>query len=125
MKPSKKELNEKQWLFFYSLLQERGNESEISGKTLRGDINSCWFHHILPKSKYPELRYCPDNIIILTKEEHDEIEAGVEYELVKKRKRDIEQRFDELKEMTNDYLDNFLNPIYKHAKENTTFFNKK
>jgi hypothetical protein len=122
---SKKAINaQKQWLFFYLILQTRGKESEISQSKLYGEINSTWFHHILPKSKFPELRYCVDNIIVLTSDEHNAVENGKEYEEVERRKKDLQSRYDELVEETEDYVENYLNPIYEHTVKNTVFFKK-
>ena len=119
---SQKQINvEKQWLLFYLILATRGKESEISGKNLYGSINSTWFHHILPKSKYPELRYCVENIIILTSEEHNEVENGKEYPEIEKRKADIQKRYDELVEETEKNIKEFINPMYEHALK-TSFF---
>lgn len=124
-KPSKrKQNNELQWLFFYTLLQTREKESEISGKPLIGELNSTWFHHILPKSKHPELRYCSENIIIVTFDEHTEIESGIEYPEVRKRKQYLLENYDELVETTKTYLHEFLHPIYEHAKTKTNFFKR-
>ena len=121
-KSQKKINSEKQWLFFYFILTQRGNESELSSIKLNGEINSTWFHHILPKSKYPELRYCIDNIIVITGDEHNAIENGKCYEEVERRKKDIQLRYDELVEETKFYIENLLNPSYEHAVKNTVFF---
>lgn len=123
-KSLKKINSEKQWLFFYLILQTRDKVSEVSGKKLYGEINSTWFHHILPKSKYPELRYCIDNIIILTTDEHNAVEHGKEFEEIEKRKADIQKRYEELVEETKDYIENYLNPIYEHTIKNTDFYKK-
>lgn len=123
---SKKAINaQKQWLFFYLILQTRGKESEVSQSKLYGEINSTWFHHILPKSKFPELRYCVDNIIVLTSDEHNAVENGKEYEEVERRKKDLQSRYDELVEETEEYVENYLNPIYEHTVKNTVFFKNK
>ena len=121
-KSQKKINSEKQWLFFYFILTQRGKESEISGTKLYGEINSTWFHHILPKSKYPELRYCMDNIIVLTSDEHHAVENGKDYEEIERRKKNIQIRYDELVEETKFYIENLLNPSYEHAVKNTVFF---
>lgn len=123
MSKSQKKINvEKQWLFFYLILQTRGKESEITHKPLYGEISSTWFHHILPKSKYPELRYCVENIIILTPDEHNSVENGTHYDEVAKRKIDLQERYEELVEETKDYVENYLDPIYEHTVKNTLFF---
>lgn len=122
MSKSQKQINvEKQWLFFYTILCNRGKSSELSGKDLYGDINSLWFHHILPKSKYPDLRYCAENIIMLTPDEHNAVENGKVFEEIEKRKKDIQMRYDELVERTKEDLKDFIEPMYKHALT-TNFF---
>jgi len=120
----KKTNNEKQWMLFYVLLHERGRESEVSGKELKGELNSLWFHHILEKSKYPELRFCPNNIIILTADEHHNVSLGNTYDEVEKRKQEIIDNYAELVKDTKEYETTFLNPIYEHSKKHTTFFKK-
>lgn len=120
----KKLNNEKQWMLFYVLLNERGNFSEISNVELKGELNSLWFHHILPKSKFPLLRFCPDNIIIVTADEHALIESGHNFVEVESRKDSIRENYEELVKQSKYYLDTFLNPIYDHSKKHTTFFKK-
>ena len=122
-KIDKKKLAQKQWLFFYLILQSSMKESEISQTELYGPITSCWFHHIYPKSKYPELRFCIENIILVTKEEHDQIEAGVVFKEVEQKKKYIAEHYDELLESTNAYLKEFLDPVFEHALK-TNFFKK-
>ena len=38
---------------------------------------SVFFHHILPKEKYPEAALDEENIILLTLEEHDNVERDM------------------------------------------------
>ena len=121
-KSVKKINKEKQDLFFYMLLGERGPYSEETGKKLYGEITSCWFHHILPKSKYPELRYCHENVILLTSDEHNSVENGKELKEVEKRKLYILEHYEDLKKETSEYIETILNPAYDHAIKNTTFF---
>jgi len=116
--------NQKQWLFFYLILQSREKESEISGTKLYGSLRSTWFHHIYPKSKYPELRYCPDNIIMVTEDEHNEIEHGKTFPELERRKKAIASQYEELVESTKTYELEYLNPVLEHALKNTNFFNK-
>lgn len=56
---------------FKSIWQERGPHSEISGQYL-GEFNICYFAHILPKAKnkYPHFKLNPDNICIMSFDEH-------------------------------------------------------
>ena len=54
--------------------KERIHESEVSGTYLGKEALSTFFHHILPKNKYPELAYEKSNIILLTLEEHTNVE---------------------------------------------------
>lgn len=122
-KKSQKQINsEKQRLFFYMILNVRGPYSEYTGRRLYGEINSCWFHHIFPKKSYPELRFCQDNIIMLTADEHHAVESGHDNKEVIRRKKDIIERYPELVKETEEYLETILNPAYEHAVKNTTFF---
>ena len=46
-----------------------------------------YFHHILPKSKYPEAKYDEENIILLTPQEHSSVESDMyKYEEVNRRR---------------------------------------
>ena len=75
-----------QW--FLELWDKRPHKSEISGKFLGNEPNSCFFHHIFCKSDYPELEFCAENIIILTPDEHAEVEANpLKFEEVNRRRK--------------------------------------
>lgn len=60
--------------FFMEIWDERKHYSEVSGDYLGKEPLSTFFHHILPKSKYPELAYDKSNIILLTLPEHESVE---------------------------------------------------
>jgi len=60
---------------FLEIWKERKHYSEVSGDYLGGEALSTFFHHILPKSKYPELQYDKSNIILLTLDEHTDVES--------------------------------------------------
>lgn len=60
---------------FLEIWKERKHYSEVSGDYLGGEALSTFFHHILPKSKYPELEYDKSNIILLTLDEHTDVES--------------------------------------------------
>ena len=63
--------------FFLEIWKERKHYSEVSGDYLGKEPLSTFFHHILPKSKYPELEYDKSNIILLTLDEHTDVEADM------------------------------------------------
>ena len=73
--------------FFMEIWKERKHYSEISGDYLGSEALSTFFHHILPKSKYPQVAYDKSNIILLTLEEHTNVENDIyRYEEVNKRR---------------------------------------
>jgi hypothetical protein len=75
---------------FLEIWKERKHYSEVSGDYLGGEALSTFFHHILPKSKYPELQYDKSNIILLTLDEHTNVEADMyRYEEVNKRREQL------------------------------------
>jgi len=59
---------------FMEIWASRPHKSEISGQKLGKEPLSVYFHHILPKSKYPQAKYDPENIILLSLEEHEQVE---------------------------------------------------
>jgi hypothetical protein len=67
----------KDHLLFKEIWKERPHESEISGRRLGDEPLSVFFHHILPKNKYPEFRLDKENIILLTIDEHANVEADI------------------------------------------------
>jgi len=73
--------------FFMSLWKKRRHFSEISGKYLGKEPMSTYFHHILPKEKYPEASLDEENIILLTLDEHTNVEGDMyKYEEVNKQR---------------------------------------
>jgi hypothetical protein len=60
--------------FFMEIWNERKHYSEVSGEYLGSEALSTFFHHILPKSKYPDVAYDKSNIILLTLPEHESVE---------------------------------------------------
>jgi len=75
-KPARTEPNPMH-LFFVEIWKERQHVSQISGIPLGKEIMSTFFHHILPKEKYPELGYDKSNIILLTLDEHTNVENDI------------------------------------------------
>lgn len=73
--------------FFLEIWKERKHYSEISGDYLGSEALSTFFHHILPKEKYPDEAYNKSNIILLTLDEHTNVEADMyRYEEVNRRR---------------------------------------
>lgn len=80
--------------FFLEIWKERKHYSEVSGDYLGGEALSTFFHHILPKSKYPELQYDKSNIILLTFSEHESVENDMyKYEEVNKRRKELIDKY--------------------------------
>lgn len=76
--------------FFMEIWKERNHSSEVSGAYLGKEALSTFFHHILPKSKYPELAYEKSNIILLTLSEHETVENDMyRYPEVNKRREQL------------------------------------
>ena len=68
--------------FFLDIWKERLHISELSKTHLGKEARSTFFHHILSKDKYPQAQYDPENIILLTLEEHSSVELNM-YKYVK------------------------------------------
>jgi 5-methylcytosine-specific restriction endonuclease McrA len=81
--------------FFLKIWKDRPHKSEISGVSLGSEALSTFFHHILPKSKYPKASLDEENIILLTWEEHDQVESDTtRYEEVNKRRELLKQKYE-------------------------------
>lgn len=81
---------------FQQIWNERGPYSEISKKWLGKEPLSIYFHHILPKSKYPELTLSKENIIILTSDEHQKVEQDMYfYEEINRRRDELQKSLQE------------------------------
>lgn len=63
--------------FFLKLWKKFPHYSMVSGKYLGKEPLSVFFHHILPKEKYPQASEDEENIILLTLEEHDQVEMDM------------------------------------------------
>lgn len=73
--------------FFLSIWKQRAHKSEVSGTGLGSEPMSTYFHHILPKEKYPEACFDEENIILLTLDEHTNVESDMyKYPEVNKRR---------------------------------------
>ena len=73
--------------FFLSYWKKSDKKSAVSRTFLGKEPMSTYFHHILPKEKYPEACLDEENIILLTLEEHSNVENDMyRYEEVNKRR---------------------------------------
>lgn len=63
--------------FFLQIWRKRPHYSEVSGKWLGYEPLTIFFHHILPKEKYPGASLDEENIVLLTLEEHEQVEMDM------------------------------------------------
>lgn len=75
--PKNKEDINKMHEFFKSIWNKRPHRSELSNSSLGNEILTIFFHHILPKNKYKELAFDEDNVIMLTFQEHQNVENNM------------------------------------------------
>lgn len=80
--------------FFLSIWNKRPHKSEVSGDYLGSEAMSTYFHHILAKEKYPEACLDEENIILLTLEEHSNVENNMyKYEEINKRRETLKTKY--------------------------------
>lgn len=80
--------------FFLSIWKKRPHKSEVSGEWLGNEPLSTYFHHILPKNKYPEACLDEENIVILSFIEHQQVESDIyRYEEVNKRREQLKLKY--------------------------------
>ena len=85
--------------FFLDVWKKRKHYSEISGFYLGKEPLSVFFHHILPKEKFPQAAFDEDNIILLTLEEHTRVENDVyRYEEVNAKRIELMQKYERIKQ---------------------------
>ena len=81
--------------FFLSIWKKRKHNSEVSGDYLGSEPMSTYFHHILAKEKYPDACLDEENIILLTLEEHSNVENDMyRYDEVNKRRDSLKNKYD-------------------------------
>lgn len=80
--------------FFLKIWKIRPHLSEVSGSKLFEPVSSAYFHHILPKEKYKQAEFDEENIILLTLEEHDNVENNMyKYEEINKRREQLKTKY--------------------------------
>lgn len=81
--------------FFMEIWKERKHRSEVSGTPLSREPLSIYFHHILPKRKHWEAAFDKENIILLTGDEHNNVENDIyKYPEVNKRRKKLLIKYD-------------------------------
>ncbi len=79
---------------FLLIWNKKSHRSEVSDLYLGEEPLTVFFHHILPKSKYPEACLDEENIILLTWEEHDQVEMDMyRYEDINNRREQLKQKY--------------------------------
>ena len=80
--------------YFLSIWKKKPHFSEVSGKFLGNEPRTTFFHHILSKSKYPDIAFDEENIILLTWEEHQQVENDIyRYEEVNNRRKYLKLKY--------------------------------
>lgn len=80
--------------FFLWIWKKRRHVSEISGVRLGKEPLTVYFHHILPKEKYPDAKFDEENIILLNLEEHDNLERDMyKYDVVNQRREILKTKY--------------------------------
>lgn len=73
--------------FFIRIWNKRPHHSQVSIDYLGKEPLSVFFHHILSKEKYPEAMFDDENVILLTLDEHSNVENDMyKYPEVNKRR---------------------------------------
>ena len=79
---------------FLRVWKQRPHKSEISGERLGTEPLSIFFHHILPKEKYKDAMLDEENIILMTLDEHSNVESNIyRYEEVNKRREYLKTKY--------------------------------
>jgi hypothetical protein len=80
--------------FFLSVWNKRPHRSEVSGQYLGQEALSTYFHHILPKEKYPEACLDEENIVLLSLLEHSNVENDMyRYEEINERRNQLKLKY--------------------------------
>ena len=79
---------------FLNIWKKKKHYSEVSGVYLGSEPMSTYFHHILPKEKYPKACLDEENIILLTLEEHSNVENDMyRYDEINKRRTSLNEKY--------------------------------
>ena len=80
--------------FYLRIWMKRPHKSEVSGTYLGEEPLTTFFHHILPKRNYEQAVFDEENIILLTPDEHGNVENDMyRYEEVNKKRDYLKQQY--------------------------------
>lgn len=93
----KRELRNKLFTKIWNIRPKKSKNihlSEISNNEIYGDISTLYFHHILPKHKFPDAEFDEENIILITAQEHEQVELNpFRYEEINKRREKLKIKY--------------------------------
>lgn len=79
---------------FLQIWTNRPHKSEVSGEYLGSEPLTIFFHHILSKEKYPEAAFDEENIILLTLDEHTNVESNIyKYDTINERRKSLLEKY--------------------------------
>lgn len=82
---------------YMRIWSKRPNYSEISGEWLGREPLSIFFHHIIPKRENKEAIFDEENVILLTFQEHQNVENNkFRYEEINNRRNYLEKKYNNL-----------------------------
>lgn len=65
--------------FYLTVWTASPHKCQNCGCGLGNTANNIFFHHLLPKSKYPQFRHTPENIMLLCLEDHSKAETNMDF----------------------------------------------
>ena len=81
--------------FFLKIWKKRLHYSQVSMDYLGKEPLTIFFHHILPKEKYPQAMYDEENIVLVTLEEHDNVERDMyKYDVINKMRENLLKKYE-------------------------------
>jgi hypothetical protein len=76
--PDSLDLNKKMIGIFMDIWRQRKHVCYETGESLGKEPLTIYFHHVLPKHKYPEYMLAPWNIVLVSVETHDQVERDID-----------------------------------------------
>lgn len=64
--------------FYYEIWCEREHIDFETGEPIYGEPLTLYFHHCLPKKKYPKLRHAKENIVLISWQTHTKAENNLD-----------------------------------------------